>query len=67
VPTGPLPPAAEAALERLFRDLELGLDQGAVRELGATGDARLAWVVSDLLRIVQLGSGRASWSPPSSG
>ncbi|MGA9277131.1 DUF3179 domain-containing (seleno)protein [Ilumatobacter sp.] len=44
-------PAADAAVDRIVRGINAGaLDTAAVDELTATGDARYAWFVSDLLR-----------------
>lgn len=53
---GPLAPTTRQALDRLVAELRFGIDRAAVETIGASGDARLAWVVSDLLRLVQIGS-----------
>ncbi|MEX2197016.1 MAG: DUF3179 domain-containing (seleno)protein [Thermoleophilaceae bacterium] len=52
---GPLAPAVEAALGALVRSAVAGggLDGQALAAVAASGDARLAWLVSDLLRFVQ--------------
>ncbi len=55
VPEGPVALEVRDALDRLFEDLRFGVDFEAVRTIGDSEDARLAWVVSDLLRLVQLG------------
>jgi len=55
-PDGPLARSTKQVLDRLFADLRFGVDRAAVETIGASGDARLAWVVSDLLRLVQVGT-----------
>lgn len=55
-PDTPLAPATKRALDRLLGDLRFGVDRTAVGTIGGSGDARLAWVVSDVLRLVQVGS-----------
>jgi hypothetical protein len=48
--TGPLDDRVVAAVERLFANVEGYFDTTAVGEIGESGDARMAWFVSDLLR-----------------
>ena len=56
VPTGPLPPAATDQLEFIWSKLRTGgLDAAEVSRLAESGDARLAWILSDLLRFVRPG------------
>ncbi len=61
VPGLPFPPAPEApqgsldvatteALDRIWAGLPDSVRPEAIRELGATGDARVAWLIADLLR-----------------
>jgi hypothetical protein len=52
---GPLDPVTTALLDRIFAAPEQQLDTDAIRELGSTGDARVAWLLADLLRFVQSG------------
>ena len=55
-PTGPIDQAAVDLLEVIWAGLELGgFDGGLVAGLGNTGDARLAWIMSDLLRFFVFG------------
>ena len=55
-PTGPLDQAAIDTLEIIWPGLELGGFSGAtVASLGDSGDARLAWIISDLLRFFYTG------------
>ena len=55
-PTGPIDQAAVDILEVIWAGLELGgFDGGLVAGLGNTGDARLAWIMSDLLRFFVFG------------
>ena len=55
-PTGPIDQAAVDILEVIWAGLELGGFDGAlVAGLGNTGDARLAWITSDLLRFFVFG------------
>lgn len=55
-PDGPLEPAVDAALLRLVTSVtEGGFDQAALQTISASGDARLGWFVSDLLRFLQGG------------
>ena len=55
-PTGPIDQAAVDILEVIWAGLELGgFDGGLVAALGNTGDARLAWIMSDLLRFFYFG------------
>ncbi|MXW99994.1 MAG: DUF3179 domain-containing protein, partial [Acidimicrobiaceae bacterium] len=56
VPTGPIDQAAVDILEVIWAGLQLGgFDGGLVAALGNTGDARLAWIMSDLLRFFYVG------------
>ncbi len=53
-PTGPLDPAVEDAFDAIVAGLAAGaLDTAALGRVAATGDPRLAWFVSDLLRFLQ--------------
>lgn len=58
VPDGPLAPEVVELLDDIFFDLSLGFTPAAVLELGESGDARLGWVLSDLLRFFQVGPQR---------
>jgi Protein of unknown function (DUF3179) len=49
---GPLAPEVAADLEGLFSGLASGVDRAAVRRLGRSDDARVAWLIGDLLRFV---------------
>lgn len=50
VPVGPLDPGVIADLDLVFADLSVGTDTDAIERLGTSGDARVAWLLSDLLR-----------------
>jgi hypothetical protein len=53
VRVGPLSQRLAADLNAVFGRLE-SIDRTAVRRIGASGDARVAWLLSDLLRFVQV-------------
>ncbi|WP_419928225.1 DUF3179 domain-containing (seleno)protein [Candidatus Poriferisocius sp.] len=56
VPTGPLSPAATDRLDSIWSKLRTGgLDGAEVSRLAESGDARLAWILSDLMRFVRPG------------
>ncbi|MYH95680.1 MAG: DUF3179 domain-containing protein [Acidimicrobiia bacterium] len=56
VPTGPLSPAATDQLDSIWSKLRTGGLGGAeVSRLAVSGDARLAWILSDLMRFVRPG------------
>ena len=59
VPTGPVADAVAADLDVVFASLETDLDFDALDRLGASGDARVAWLLSDLLRFVRPGTAAA--------
>ena len=52
--TGPLDKQLVADLETVFSSIESTLDRAAVRRIGASEDARVAWLIGDLLRFVQV-------------
>ncbi len=57
IPTGPLPEGLQAALQTVFVDSLVqntwGQDQtAALNEIAASGDPRIAWIVSDMMRFV---------------
>ncbi len=55
---GPLPPRLDRATATLMRAATAGgVDEDALEVVSGSGDARLAWYVSDLLRFVQGGEG----------
>ncbi len=56
VPTGPIDPLAVDTLELIWLGLESGgFTGGTVASLADFGDARLAWIISDLLRFFFVG------------
>jgi len=55
VPDGPLDASVIEDLDVIFTDLRSGFDFEAVRRLGESGDPRIAWLISDLLRFIQRG------------
>ncbi len=55
VPSGPLDEALVADLDRLFGDVGPAVDLAALARVGASGDARVAWLLADLLRFLQAG------------
>ena len=54
-PRGPLDPSVAADLDRVFGDIGTTIEVEALDRLGDSGDARVAWLLSDLLRFVQRG------------
>ena len=55
VPTGPLPDGAVELIESVWQTIDTVTDPADVTALGAVGDPRVAWLLSDLLRFVQGG------------
>ena len=56
VPTGPLPPSTTDDLDAIWSSFEtVGIDRDIVSRLGQSGDARVAWILSDLLRFLRPG------------
>jgi len=55
VPDGPLDASVIEDLDIIFADLTSGFDFDAVRRIGETGDPRIAWLISDLMRFIQRG------------
>ena len=55
VPSGPLGQAAAEDLEAVWSGLTTEVDVGAVARLGQSGDPRLGWILSDLLRFFYYG------------
>ena len=53
VPTGALDPATVETLDGLWRSLRINVDIDGVRALGVADDARVAWLLTDLLRFFQ--------------
>jgi hypothetical protein len=51
--SGPLNEATRQVIERVWSGLPADVDPEAVRDFGATGDIRLAWLLSDMLRFFQ--------------
>lgn len=54
VPEGPLPDLVQENFDVLFGSLAAGIgaDVSVIREIGEAGDARAAWLLSDLLRLI---------------
>lgn len=55
MPEGELTPSTSIAVDRLVAGAQTSLDLDALEAVAASGDARLAWVVADLLRFLQGG------------
>lgn len=55
VPEGALSPSLVADLDLVFSALTTGVDVEALARIGASGDARIAWLLADLLRFIQQG------------
>ena len=55
VPDGPLTDNLIADLDAVFSTLRGPVDLGAVHRLGQSGDARVAWLLSDILRFLSGG------------
>lgn len=55
VPVGPLDATLVADLDLVFSTLSVGVDIEALDRIGDSGDARVAWLMSDLLRFFQRG------------
>lgn len=61
VTAGPLDREVERQLPRLTTALLSGaLDRGALKEVASSGDARLGWLLSDVLRFTRLGPAQAA-------
>lgn len=58
-PQGPLDAALVADLDLIFSDLTAGFGFEAMRRVGASGDPRVGWLISDLLRFLQGGAAGA--------
>jgi len=54
--SGPLPADTVAELDGIFGSLGSGIDASAVARLGSSGDVRVAWLLTDLLRFLQPGT-----------
>ena len=50
VENGPLRPVVKEILDEIWAGMPGPVDAGAIRRLGQTGDARVAWLIADLLR-----------------
>ena len=59
VPSGPLDEALVADLDHLFSNVRPAIDRAALARVGASGDARVAWLLADLLRFLQGGDSAA--------
>ena len=55
VPDGPLSAEVIADLDVVFSMLQTSVDLAALTRVGGSGDARVAWLLSDLLRFFQRG------------
>ena len=55
VPDGPLPDQVVKDLHEVFATLRSSPDTDAIGRVGASGDARVAWLMSDLLRFFPSG------------
>ena len=55
VPEGGLSPDLVADLDIVFANLQVGFDFDVMRRIGESGDPRVAWLISDLLRFLQGG------------
>jgi len=55
VPAGPLALGVSDAVDQLLASAETSLDFEALDAVATSGDARLAWVVADLLRSCKSG------------
>ena len=60
VPEGPLDAALVAELDLIFSlivgDIDTSIEEQALARVGGSGDARVAWLLADLLRFFQVGS-----------
>ncbi|MYA74270.1 MAG: DUF3179 domain-containing protein [Acidimicrobiaceae bacterium] len=54
-PSGPLDPALEADLNILFDSLRTNTDLESIDRVGASGDPRAAWLLTDIIRFVRIG------------
>ena len=52
---GPTDPELSAAITNLFNGLEVSLNLERVAEIGASGDPRAAWLITDLMRFIAPG------------
>ncbi len=53
IPTGDLSPELRENLDTLFANLRIGVDRASTEAIGASGDVRLAWLLTDLMRFTQ--------------
>jgi len=60
VPTGEASEQLAADIESLLANIRINLDPGTVESIAASGDARAAWFLSDLLRFLGPGSARTA-------
>ena len=58
VPEGPADESLVGELNSLFSNLSSEVDLNALERIGESGDARVAWLLSDLLRFIHLGQAR---------
>jgi hypothetical protein len=56
VPDGPVDQELAHDLDGLFGSLQLGVGVGIIERIGDSGDARAAWLLSDVLRFVGFGA-----------
>ncbi|CAN5896191.1 hypothetical protein BH23ACT10_BH23ACT10_02840 [soil metagenome] len=55
IATGPLADGTVELLDTVFGSVESTVNTDAIRDLGATGDARVTWLLGDLLRFLPSG------------
>lgn len=55
VPSGPLGSQLAEDLETIWDGLQTGISQPAIQRLGESQDARVAWLIADLLRFIVAG------------
>ncbi len=56
IPTGELAPEVAADLDTLFASLQTGFGADLVARIGESGDARVAWLLADILRFFGAGA-----------
>lgn len=56
IPPGPLPAQVVDDLDTLFSSIDTDIDRNALRALADANDARVAWLIADLLRFLLPGS-----------
>ena len=55
VPAGPLPPDVATDIDNLLAGIEIDLNFETLNRIGASGDPRVAWLITDIMRLIRPG------------